>query len=137
MVSLEKISCNKFIIVERVWTMGYNTFTLKRKSDNNFDSLVKFFEQYSGSKLVSKKLRGNNSFKIGLFVFEQYFFRNGSCASATVMVVDDGVEQIVDVVSSAGGVGLFNFSWGAEASYAKQMKTVLENEGFVLDELED
>lgn len=57
--------------------------------------------------------------KIATFVFEQYFFRNGSYASLTVTLVNYRDINTITTVGSGGGDGMFNFSWGAEEDFVK------------------
>ena len=51
------------------------------------------------------------------FVFEQYFFRNGSYASLNVTLVNSQGISTVTTVGSGGGSGIMNLSWGAEEDF--------------------
>lgn len=51
------------------------------------------------------------------FIFEQYFYRNGSYASLSVTLIFRGTRAIVTAIGSGGGEGVFNISWGAEEDY--------------------
>ena len=67
---------------------------------------------------------------VALLCFERLFFRNGSYASLTIMLTDDGDVQTADIVGYGGGEGLGNFSWGANRSFAEMAEGVLRKQGF-------
>lgn len=56
--------------------------------------------------------------------FEQYYFRNNSFASLTVLLAD-GETQTADIIGFGGGGGLFNLSWGANADFANRAADAL------------
>ncbi len=61
-----------------------------------------------------------------VLVFEKFYFRNSSTAGLTVTIHDDSGTTEVTSIASAGGQGLLNISWGANASFANQVLRVLE-----------
>ena len=57
--------------------------------------------------------------KVVTVVYENYFFRTGSYASLSVVMVWSGMEDedgtaVITAVGSGGGNGILNISWGAE-----------------------
>ena len=69
---------------------------------------------------------------IWTLVFEKYYFRSGSYASATVVLTEFGQTQTACVVASGGGSGVVNFSFGANRHFAKDCLKVLEDCGFAV-----
>lgn len=67
---------------------------------------------------------------VALLCFERMYFRNGSYASLTIMLTDDGEVQTADIIGYGGGGGLGNFSWGANRSFAEMAEGVLRKQGF-------
>lgn len=65
-----------------------------------------------------------------LIAFEKYYFRNGSYASLTVMLTEQGEKQTADIVGFGGGEGIFNLSWGANQDFADIAAGILEEYGF-------
>ncbi len=60
---------------------------------------------------------------------EQYYFRNDSYASLTVLLTD-GETQTADIIGFGGGGGILNLSWGANANFANRAANILTNYGF-------
>jgi len=72
---------------------------------------------------------GTNEFI--LLIFEKHFMRNNSRATLTVLINRDSDELIVDAIGSGGGTGLiFNFSLGANTSFAYKVAEILKPKGF-------
>ena len=92
-------------------------------------SVVKKMECYNIRKSVKDFKVLGNAF-VMLLSFERYYWRNGSYASLTVMLTDDGQMQTADIVGSGGGEGLWNFSYGANAEFADMAVEVLQEYGF-------
>ena len=65
-----------------------------------------------------------------LLIFERYYMRNGSYASLTVQLTDDGTAQKATVVGTGGGEGVFNFSLGANRAFASLAAETLTSSGF-------
>ena len=74
--------------------------------------------------------------KVATFVFEQYFFRNGSYASLTVTLVNSKGISIVTAAGSGGGNGVLNISWGAEEDFVSDFWQIFRtmNPQFKLEE---
>ena len=60
-------------------------------------------------------------------VFEKYYLRNDSTAGLTVTIHNDSGVTEVTSIASAGGQGLLNISWGANASFAYKIIKILES----------
>ena len=65
-----------------------------------------------------------------LYVFERYFVRTENMASLTFLFPNDGKAVTGDVLASVAGEGIFNISWGANASFAKMVRDLLAKQGF-------
>lgn len=76
--------------------------------------------------LVHQEYHGLGNKEIIVLVFEKFFFRNSSTAGLTVTISNETGNTQVTAVASAGGQGIFNISWGANASFAYQVETILE-----------
>lgn len=64
--------------------------------------------------------------KIGVRVYDKYYFRNDSRASLSVTVVGDGEDLMISAIGAGGGGGiLFNFSWGAEDDIVSIVESTL------------
>jgi len=68
-----------------------------------------------------------------LLSFEKYFMRNGSYASLTVLLTENGNVQTADIIGSGGGEGIFNLSWGANSDFADMAERVLSKNGFAIE----
>jgi len=68
--------------------------------------------------------------EIILMVFEKFYLRTKSMASATVEIVCYKGLQEVTIISTAGGGGLLNISFGSNSDFAKIFKKVFEGMGF-------
>lgn len=82
------------------------------------------------AELVCENWHKLNEVIIGLLSFEKFYFRNGSYASLTIMLMQNENVQTADIVGSGGGEGIFNISWGANSSFAEQASEVLERYKF-------
>ncbi|MBR7146608.1 MAG: hypothetical protein IKD11_02685 [Oscillospiraceae bacterium] len=66
--------------------------------------------------------------------FERFYMRNGSYASLSVMLTDNGEMQTADIVGSGGGEGIFNIGLGANTNFAGMAADVLQKCGFAFEE---
>lgn len=57
--------------------------------------------------------------------------RNSSYAAVSVLVTEEENATEVDIVTAAGGEGIFNFKWGTHKSLASDTVEVLSKFGFV------
>lgn len=68
-----------------------------------------------------------------LLSYEKIFVRTSSYASLTVLLKEDGLTQTADIITSGGGSGFMNLSYGANRDLAQSCVKVLEASGFVQD----
>ena len=66
---------------------------------------------------------------VHVLTFEKFYFRNGSYASLTVVLTENNDEKTADIIGSGGGEGLFNISWGANSSFARDAENILRDYG--------
>lgn len=77
-------------------------------------------------ELVDKSDLELGNVKIGVRVYDKYYFRNDNRASLSVTVVGTGKDLIISAIGSGGGSGiLFNFSWGAEDDIVSIVESVV------------
>ncbi len=94
------------------------------------EELKRELNQKGAEKLCeSEKFIGGGS--VYFLSFERFYFRNGSYASLSVMLTDDGETQTADIVGSGGGEGIFNIGLGANTDFAEMAAQVLKRHGFV------
>lgn len=59
-------------------------------------------------------------------VYDQYFMRNDSRASLTVVVAGEDGDVVVSALSAGGGKGVvFNFDWGVEDEMVRIVQNIL------------
>ncbi|MBY5033585.1 DUF6054 family protein [Streptococcus gallolyticus] len=64
-------------------------------------------------------------------IFEKYYFRTGSFACLTILLLRPDEEHVqVDITAAAGGVGILDISWGSQKNFFKAGKAILEEFGF-------
>ena len=64
--------------------------------------------------------------KIGVRVYDKYYFRNGNRTSLNLTIVGEGEDLIISAIGSGGGSGvLFNFSWGAEDDIVSIVESIV------------
>ncbi|MFH2117262.1 MAG: DUF6054 family protein [Bacillota bacterium] len=83
------------------------------------------------NEMVYKVQRNFGTDSICLMVFEKFYYRNGSRASLTVLVSEQGDQVTVDVTGSGGGQHIFfKFNFGAESNFVQLVKNILIPKGF-------
>ena len=107
---------------------------VKKMECYNIRKSVKDLGEDLKEKIKAERVCDDYKVLVNAFVmllsFERYYWRNGSYASLTVMLTDDGQMQTADIVGSGGGEGLWNFSYGANAEFADMAVEVLQEYGF-------
>lgn len=81
------------------------------------------------AELVCESSRRVDYVNIYILSFEKFFFRNGSYASLSVVLTENGDEKTADIIGSGGGEGIFNFSWGANREFAEDAERILQGYG--------
>ena len=86
------------------------------------------------AEFLHKKVVEMGTGTVILLAFEKLYFRVESYVSLTIMLTEDRLVQTADIIGSGGGGGLFNFDWGANASFANSAAEILKQYGFCLIE---
>jgi len=111
------------------------SFRSGEKRSNIFDlgeQLKRELQDRGAEKLCeSEKFIGGGA--VYFLAFERFYFRNGSYASLSVMLTENGEEQTADVVGSGGGEGIFNIGLGANTNFAEMAADVLRRNGFTAE----
>ena len=81
--------------------------------------------------LVYERSRELGTATVVLLSFEQFYLRNGSYASLNIMLTEMEGTHTADIIGSGGGDGLFNFSWGANSSFANRAAIILGQHGYI------
>lgn len=68
-----------------------------------------------------------------LLVYEKFYFRASSYASLTLFLTEQGSRQTAQIISSGGGSGISNISYGANRRLAMECAQALEECGFSVD----
>lgn len=84
---------------------------------------------FSAEKVLEERSTPGNA-EIILLVYEKYYMRNGSYASLTVQLTDDGTRQTAVLAGSGGGEGLLNWALGANADFVSSAADFLKKLGF-------
>ena len=107
--------------------MGGRSFTSIHEMAENIKREIR-------AELISESYRRIDYVNICILSFEKYFFRNGSYASLSVVLTENGDEKTADIVGSGGGEGLFNISWGANSEFAQDAENILKRFGLSTSE---
>ena len=67
-------------------------------------------------------------------MYEKHYIRTHGYTTATVALTEFGEDQTACVITSGGGEGIQNYSYGANRSLAKECVRVLESCGFTIAE---
>lgn len=81
------------------------------------------------AELICDNHRKIDFVSVHILTFEKFYFRNGSYASLTVVLTENNDEKTADIIGSGGGEGLFNISWGANSSFARDAENILRDYG--------
>ncbi|MBR7150585.1 MAG: hypothetical protein IKD01_06190 [Oscillospiraceae bacterium] len=89
---------------------------------------------YGDVEEVSRVGKRFRDAEVYFIVYEKYFMRVESYVSLSILFTKTDLRSSVELVSSGGGDGLLNISWGAENSFANDCAEVLESLGFCREE---
>ena len=89
---------------------------------------------YGDVEEVSRVDKRFRDAEVYFIVYEKYFMRVESYVSLSILFTKTDLRSSVELVSSGGGDGLLNISWGAENSFANDCAEVLESLGFCREE---
>ena len=97
---------------------------------NSINEVAVAIKNETNAELICENYHHIDLVNVSVLAFEKYFFRNGSYASLTVVLTENGDEKTADIIGSGGGEGLFNISWGANAEMAEKAERILSKYGF-------
>ncbi|MBR2811934.1 MAG: hypothetical protein IKD69_11185 [Solobacterium sp.] len=80
---------------------------------------------------VHRDITSYKEMRILHILFEKFYFRTSSYAALDILVTDDQIEQTACIIGFGGGQGLFNISYGANASFARDAESILKDCGFI------
>ncbi len=109
--------------------MSATCIKLEGHNWSSLNEMAAALKEGISGELVLETYRHIDFVNIVILSFEKYFFRNGSYASLTVVLTENGEEKTADIVGSGGGEGFFNISWGANADFALAAEQVLKQFG--------
>lgn len=110
--------------------MSGATIHLTAARKNTLQEIHEKIHYIEGAEQISKSEQTIHDVIIWTLVYEKYYFRVGSYASATIVLTEHGQGQTACVVSSGGGTGIANPSLGANRKFAKECVQALEACGF-------
>ena len=112
--------------------MAGTTITMKTNKRKTLQEIHAEIHYIVDAEQVSKTEQTVNGVTIWTLAYEKYFFRTGSFASVTVVLTEHEDEQTACIVSSGGGTGMVNHSYGANRRFAKECVEKLEGCGFTV-----
>ena len=112
--------------------MAGATIHMTANKQNTLEEIHKKIRQIDGAEQISKTAQTINDVTIWTLVFEKYYIRVGSYTSVTVVLTEHQQKQTACIVSSGGGEGLVNYSYGANRNFAKSCVKILEACGFTV-----
>ncbi len=112
-----------------------SSVSIKMQGNNSksIDEISSILQYEINANLIAENKRVFDNVNVILLSFEKYFMRNGSYASLTVLLTENGNVQTADIIGSGGGEGIFNFSWGANSDFADMAERVLSKNGFAIE----
>ncbi len=113
--------------------MSRTKFTMTGENAKSIREVAGDLRREIKAELVSEICREMNGAEVIVLLFEKYYLRNGSYAGLTVMLTECGDEKTADVVGFGGGGGMVNWSFGANADFAKQANIILQKYGFSVE----
>ena len=114
--------------------MAGTTICMKAEKQISLEAIYKKICIIEGIEQISKTTQTINDVTIWTLVYEKYYFRTGSYASATIVLTEYEQNQTACIVSSGGGVGVVNFSFGSNRKSASEYVQILESCGFCIVE---
>lgn len=106
------------------------TVHLKASKKKTLDEICEKFDQIEGVEPISKSVRNINDVEIWTIAYEKFYFRTATYTSATIALTEFGDEQTASVISSGGGDGMLNLSYGSNRNLAKAFVEALTSCGF-------
>ena len=112
--------------------MAGTTITMKTNKRKTLQEIHAEIHYIVDAEQVSKTEQTVNGVTIWTLAYEKYFFRTSSFTSMTVVLTEHEDEQTACIVSSGGGTGMVNHSYGANRRFARECMEKLEACGFTV-----
>lgn len=112
--------------------MAGATITMKADKQKTLQEIHAEIHYIVDAEQVSKTEQTVNGVTIWTLAYEKYFFRTSSFTSVTVVLTEHEDEQTACIVSSGGGTGMVNHSYGANRRFARECMEKLEACGFTV-----
>lgn len=107
-------------------TSHYMRCSIKGSFENVFGAACMAF-----GNIYAKRLGKTDGLAKAVILGEHYFFRTGSDAAVLIILEERStVETVVEIVSWAGGEGMFSISKGTHFDYVHDVRDGLTNSGF-------
>ena len=104
------------------------------EAETFFDALDRLNRYQDTEEVARVEKRFADGAEVYFIVYEKYFMRVESYVSLSILFTKTDLRSSVELVSSGGGDGLLNISWGAENSFTNDCAEVLESLGFCREE---
>ena len=106
------------------------TVHMTAKKQVTLQDIQRKLRDIKGIEPVSHFSRTIHDVRILTLVYEKHYLRTRGYTTATVALTEFGEDQTVCVITSGGGEGIYNYSYGANRSLAKECICVLQSCGF-------
>ena len=110
--------------------MAGATIRMSAERQNSLQEIHNKIRSIEGAEQISKSTQIINDVSIWTLVYEKFYFRTGSYTSATIVLTEHGQNQTACIVSSGGGAGVVNYSFGSKNKFASECVRILEACGF-------
>ena len=104
------------------------------EAETFFDALDRLNRYQDTEEVARVEKRFADGAEVYFIVYEKYFMRVESYVSLSILFTKTDLRSSAELVSSGGGGGLLNFSWGAENDFAADCAEALEAIGFCREE---
>lgn len=102
---------------------------MRGESDTSIMVMANTLKNKINAELLCERYHNIDAVNVRILSFEKFYFRNGSYASLTVVLTENGSSKTADIIGSGGGEGLFNISWGANSEFTRDAANVLTSLG--------
>ena len=110
--------------------MAGTTICMNAEREISLQEIYRKICSIEGIEQISKTIQIINDVEIWTLVYEKYYFRTGSYTSATIVLTEYEQNQTACIVSTGGGSGVVNFSFGSNRKFASEYVPILESCGF-------
>lgn len=113
--------------------MAGTTVRMTAQSQHSLQEIHGAIHYIEGVEQIIKREYQIGESVLWLLVYEKYYFRSNGYASLTVLLIQQGERQIVDIIASGGGASMSNADLGANRKLAKECVKALAEKGFTVD----